>query len=504
MLSATGYGLHRDEFLYLEMGRHLAWGYKEVPPELAVFAALSRWLGGSALAVRLWPALFGAVTVGLVCWLVRELRGGPWAVLAAGLATAVTPIFLVMHHLFQPNFLDVFWWTLYGCLLVRFRHAPQPGLVLLLGVAVGLGMLAKYGTVFYVLALLPIIMISSEWRSWLLSRWGLAATGAALVVLLPNIIWQIQHDWPVAGHMAALRRNQLGHVAASDFLLDQLGMTIPGFLLWLGALVFTLTRTGRPYQFLSLTFIVLILLLLATHGKNYYTAGIYPCLLALGAVAWERWLTITSPNAWRRAVGVVGRIGLLALMPLTVARVLPALVPVLPLPRLATYITALVRDSPQFEGLVRWEDGELHSLPQDVADMRGWPEYASLTARAWARLSPAERANCLIVGSNYGPAGACNWYGAGLGLPPAHSTNGSFSLWWPEPLPDPTAVIYLTEDDEAPDAGAWFRQVEAVGSIRDPYARCRGGRVWLLRGPKPGVGPWVRSRVAETKAGFEG
>lgn len=53
LLTATGYGLHRDEYLYLEMGRHLAWGYKEVPPLLAPLAALSRALGDSAWAVRL-------------------------------------------------------------------------------------------------------------------------------------------------------------------------------------------------------------------------------------------------------------------------------------------------------------------------------------------------------------------------------------------------------------------------------------------------------------------
>ena len=170
LLTATGYGLHRDEFLYLEMSHHLAWGYKEVPPALAPLAALSRWFGESPAFVRLWPALFGAATVGLVGWLVRELRGGWWATLAAGLATAIAPVYLVMHHLFQPSFLEVFWWTLYGCLLVRFRHGPSTHLLVAFGVAVGLGMLAKYGTVFYVLALVPAALLDSVLRPWLWSR----------------------------------------------------------------------------------------------------------------------------------------------------------------------------------------------------------------------------------------------------------------------------------------------------------------------------------------------
>ena len=75
-----------------------------------------------------------------------------------------------MHHLFQPSFLEVFWWTLYGCLLVRFRHGPSTHLLVAFGVAVGLGMLAKYGTVFYVLALVPAALLDSVLRPWLWSR----------------------------------------------------------------------------------------------------------------------------------------------------------------------------------------------------------------------------------------------------------------------------------------------------------------------------------------------
>ena len=154
----------------------------------------------------------------------------------------------------------------------------------------------------------------------------------------------------------------------------------------------------------------------------------------------------------------------------------------------------------------RWEDGELHSLPQDVADMFGWPEYAPLVARAMQKLPPAERASVLLVGDNYGPTGACNWFNRAhhLGLPVCHTTNGSYSLWWPEPLSEPAALFYLMEDDGAPDVVPWFRSAEVVGTIRHPYARSHGGQVWLLRGPKPGFGAWARKQIAAARDGFEG
>lgn len=417
--------------------------------------------------------------------------------LAAGGATAVAPVYLVMHHLFQPNFLDVFFWTLNGYLSVRFRHRPSPTGLAMIGAAIGLGLLAKYSTAFCALSVVTFVMISRELRPWLLSRWGVAAA-LALVIVLPNVGWQAAHDWPVLAHMAALRRNQPGHVAPTDFLLDQLGRILPGVPLWLVGLAFTLTPAGRPYRVLSVPFGLVIGLLLLSHGKNYYAAGLYPPLLALGAVAWERWLPSARWWAW------AGRASLLLLLPLLTWRVFPALVPVLPMPELATYVGRLVHDNPQFAGLVRWEDGELHSLPQDVADMRGWPEYAPLAARAWARLTPAERATpCwwAPTTARRAPAtGTARRWGCRRAIRPT----ARYSLWWPEPLAAPSAIIYLTEADEVPDAAAWFTSTESMGHIRDPFARCRGGRVWLLRGPKPGVGPWVRGRVAEARAGVEG
>lgn len=497
LLTAPGYGLHRDEYLYLDMGRHLAWGYKEIPPLLAPLAALSRALGTSGYAVRLFPALFGAATVGLAGLIVRALRGGWFATLTAGLAVGILPVLLVMHHLFQPNFLDVFCWTLYGYLLVRLIHEQQPRWLLWLGVAMGLGMLAKYSTAFYGLALVPAVLLSPGLRPWLFTRWTTLALGAALLLFLPNLAWQATHHWPVVGHMNKLQETQLGNVNPLDFLLDQVGMTLPGVLLWMAGLAFTFTRAGRPYQVLSLTFVFLIGMMLLTHGKNYYTAGIYPPLIALGAVALERWL------AGQSILKIVGRTTLLFLIPLTVVRLFPVLVPIFPLPQLATYVRKLVRERPQFEGVVRWEDGQLHDLPQDVADMRGWPEYAPLAAKALARLSPAERAHCLLYGDNYGQAGAANWYGPQYGLPVCHSLNGSYSLWMPDSLGPIQAVIYLNEGALDDKMAPRFRHTEIIGVVQDPYARTRGAEVVLYREPIMNFTKLVRQRTIEARDGFE-
>ncbi len=62
LLQHPVYEPHRDEFLYLAEGAHLAWGFMEVPPLLSVFAWLTHMLGDGMFWIKLWPSLFGAAT----------------------------------------------------------------------------------------------------------------------------------------------------------------------------------------------------------------------------------------------------------------------------------------------------------------------------------------------------------------------------------------------------------------------------------------------------------
>ncbi len=59
-------------------------------------------------------------------------------------------------------------------------------------------------------------------------------------------------------------------------------------------------------------------------------------------------------------------------------------------------------------GMLRWEDGKDHALPQDFADMLGWKELAAKTDRVFTRIGDPERT--LVLCDNYGQAGAINFY----------------------------------------------------------------------------------------------
>ena len=70
------YGYLGDELYYLACSRHLAWGYVDQPPLIAMIAwAVRNTLGQSLLALRFLPALAGAVEVVLTALIARELGG---------------------------------------------------------------------------------------------------------------------------------------------------------------------------------------------------------------------------------------------------------------------------------------------------------------------------------------------------------------------------------------------------------------------------------------------
>ncbi|OON67599.1 glycosyltransferase family 39 protein [Hymenobacter sp. CRA2] len=485
LLLSGRYGLHRDEYLYLDMAHHLAWGYKEIPPLLVPFSWLAQAVfGHSVIGVKFFPALFGGLTVLLTGLVAREAGGGRVAQLAAGLGVALGPVYLAMHGLFQPNFLDVFCWTLYGYLLVRFVRRHEPRLLLWLGAAIGLGLLAKYTTAFYVLALLLALLLTPAERPWLLTRWFWGAVGLAALIFLPNLVWQATHNWPVLGHMHTLQETQLTHVSPVNFLVDQLPMTLAGALLWLAGLWFCFTPAGKAYRPLALAYFFVITLLVLSRGKNYYAAAVYPPLMALGAVYLE---------GKSRAV----LLGTLAVGVLLTVPVVPALLPVLSVEQLASYAKKLPVDA-----LTRWEDGKQHNLPQDAADMHGWDEYAPLVQRALAQLPPQERAHCLVYGDNYGQAGALNWYGPALGLPRCYSLNGSNSYWMPRP-DTVSAIVYANEGGPDDNLPRMFGQSAVIGRVRSPYARIQGSEVILYRHPKPEFLGFLRTRIGEAQRGFE-
>src|SRR5678810_1042910 len=81
LLQNNAYEPHRDEFLYLAEGHHLAWGFMEVPPMLSIFAWIIHAFGNGMFWIKLVPSLFGAATFIVAGKIIQSLGGKSFALI---------------------------------------------------------------------------------------------------------------------------------------------------------------------------------------------------------------------------------------------------------------------------------------------------------------------------------------------------------------------------------------------------------------------------------------
>jgi len=482
-LTNSNYEIHRDGFLYIELGKHLHWGYYSVPPSIALFADISRFIfGDTDFGIRFFPAIIGAISLVIIGIMVKEMGGGKMAQFIALLAFLTSPAFLRSNTLFQPVSFNQFYWLLIAFLIFRLIHTERPIYWIWIGIIAGLAFLNKYSVVFYLAAFFISILLTNS-RKWLKTYYPYLSGCIALLLALPNLIWQHQHHWPVIIHMRELAETQLIHVRIDLFLLEQLLMNLPALLIWISGLIFILfTREGKKYRILGLIYILVLLQLIILRGKHYYTLGLYSMLFAFGGYILVRWFH--GRLQFIRYI-IIGLIIILAIF------VLPISLPVMKPDQYVRFMRSIGMEKNQ-----RWEDGRYHELPQDYADMIGWKELTGIVRDAYYSLTPEQREHCTIFANNYGEAGAINFYGQNFGLPNVISFHDSYLYW----APDSIADEYLIKVGESDDLVEMYHDVQIIGRISTPYAREYGVPVYIFKNPKVDVDKYYQERLHQERS----
>ena len=460
---------HRDELLYFSMGQHLAVGYATVPPLIGWVSAVAQSIFGfSVFAARLLPALLSGVMIFLIAGITRELRGSVYAILLASVAFMFAPVGMRPFFLFQPVGFDILFWTLLWYLILKYINTGQDRILWFLGCAAAFGLLNKY-LIGLLLGALVITLFFSRYRQIFTKRAFYAGTGIAILIIMPNLAWQVLSDFPALDHLSELSRSQLVHVDRGIFLAEQLLMPFAASVLTLPGLVFLIKdKKMKPFRFLPFAVIIVVGVLLLLRGKSYYTAGIFPLLISAGAVFWERILHKT----WTK-------FALVSMIPVVTLPVIPMGLPVFGVDGLIRYFQRLEKLG--IDVGRRFEDGSIHSLPQDYADMIGWEELTQIVKKAYEEVRDKE--TCLIYGENYGQAGAVTVIGEKYGLPDAVSFHDSFRFWVPDKFnPDINTLIYIN-DELGSDVESLFSNIRLVGQINDIHAREFGTKVYLCSNP---------------------
>ena len=194
-LTNQGYGFHRDELATLDDARHLAWGFVAYPPLTPFIGRIGLTLfGPSTVGVRFFSGLAQGAALVLTGLMARELGGKRWVVILAGLAVWVAPVSFGQGALFQYVSFDYLWWVLAAYCIIRLLKSVDPHWWLVIGAAIGLGMMTKYTMAFFVIGIIGGVLLTPA-RLYLKSRWLWMGVGLAVLIFLPNLLWQIGHDF---------------------------------------------------------------------------------------------------------------------------------------------------------------------------------------------------------------------------------------------------------------------------------------------------------------------
>ncbi len=451
------YGYFRDELYFLDCGRHLSWGYVDLAPLTGWVSRVLLELGAALPLLRLVSAVAGAALVALTMVLARQLGGGRFAQALAGVAVIVSPIFLAFSSLFSMNVFEPLIWT--GCALV-IVHIVRTGdsrWWLLFGALAGIGLLNKHSMLFFGFAT-AVAIVLTPLRRELGRRWIWLGAGVALLLFLPNVIWQFQNGFPTLEDLRNVRETGKNvEFAPLAFIGQQILIVHPVLLpVWLAGLWFLFMGRGRRFRVIGWIFAVFFTTLLVLKGKAYYVAPIYPLVLAAGGVAFESAIAaLPSARVRRIAQGAV-----FAVVAVSGAALSAIAIPLLSPADLVAYQERI--------GLARskTEVNHVGPLPQMFGDQFGWPELVADVAQIYHALPEDERAAACIFTGNYGEAGAINLFGPSHGLPPAISGHQTHSMWGPG---DCTGEVVITLQIGADDIAGIFDSVEVAGSHFHPW-----------------------------------
>ena len=469
------YGYFRDEFDYMSCGDHLSWGYVDQPPLIPFLIHASRAvLGDSLRAIRFLPAFASSLLVVQTAVLARELGGKRYALLLSAVTALIAPQYLSNGSLLGTNCLEPNLWMGCAYFVILAIKREDPRYWIWFGSVAGLGLEEKYSIALFGCAIVVGLLLT-EHRRVFLNQWIWLGGLAALLVFLPNLLWNIHYHWPfleLMRNIKAERRDVI--LPAGQYFFQQTLLVNPLTApIWIAGLIaFFASARLRPYRVLGWSYLVCYTVFFVVHGKSYYLAPIYPMLLAAGAVVIESAVDRLRLKWLKPAMVVV----LLA----SGAHLAPVVIPVFSPDKFIAYTKYLPFKLPHME-----HSHERAALPQWYADQFGWEEIVAETAVAWNQLSPDERHDCGIFAQDYGQAGAIDFLGRRYGLPPALSGHQTWFLWGPRGYSGNCLIVL---DDDRETLGRLWSHVEYVGTSADnPYALEKQIDVFICRVPKFGT-----------------
>lgn len=439
------YGFHRDELDFIMNARQLDWGYVSYPPITPLFARIGLELFGESLrGLRVLPAIAQGIAMILAGLMARDMGGKRNALVIAAIAVFISPMSLFGGTVMMYFAFDYLWWVLVAFFMVRLLATDDARYWLGIGAGIGLGMMTKYTMGFFVAGLVIAVFLTPA-RKYLKSKWLYLGAALALVIFLPNLIWQYQHDFIAFDYLSAIHTRDVSWGRADEFLPEQLYLTtnplsLPLWTVGLSLCLFSVSM--KRFRALGWMFLVTFALFLVNKGRGYYTGPAYVMLLAAGAVWFEVWFERLGGK--KRQVGY----GLL-----WTTQVIGSVIGVVLMKPIAQINTAL------------WDFST--GVTDDLfTEMVGWQDMTRQVAGIYQSIPESEKPRTVILAGNYGEAGAFDLYGDEYDLP--RVITGTNSMWY-RGYGDPEPETMIVVGFEGEYARHFFKSCEYSGTVTNSY-----------------------------------
>lgn len=440
VLTNGRYGFHRDELQFLSDARHLDWGFVSYPPLTPFVERLSMAVFGlSMVGLRLASVIAQAFAIVVTGRMARDLGGGRLAQVATALGVAFSPLPLFEGTEFQYTTFDYLWWVLIAWFVIRLLKTENPRWWMAIGAAMGVGLETKYAMAFFIAGVLGGMLLTRA-RRYLASPWFWGGMALAVAIFLPNLIWQVRHDFISYHFLQHIHVRDVGEGRAEGFLLHQFIVCANPAVVWLWIPGLVAFLRDRRYRMLAWMYLIPLVLFWAGKGRDYYLAAAYPMLMAMGAVAGAGWVAALRRGG-RLAVEIAFFAGLAACGAYACALIVP-----------------LASSGPLRDFALRHNG--------DLREEIGWNELVRTVASIRDSLPAEQRGNVGVLVGNYGEQGAIEILGPAWHLPPPISlTNSAWLRGYPQPPPTTLIVLGVSQKD----AAQALKSCRVAGHNGNPY-----------------------------------
>lgn len=450
LVATSNSGYHCDELLHIEAGKHLAFGYLDFPPMIGSIAWVQNLFKSDSLYINHIFNYLNSVLIFILCGLTTMKIGGKsLAISLTMLCVLFSPGFAASQYLFLPTAFEQLFWIAFIYFVLSFSRTENYKFIFYAAIVAAIGFLTKYSILFilagFVLSVLIFqFKIIKEKITWI-------SIIAFLLLIMPNVIWQIISDFPVFHHFSELYKTQLDKQSAFKELSALIMFLNPLiFFVWAAALVMLpFKQDFKSFRLPLFTLLFSFIFLLLAKGKSYYFFPVILGLLPFGSVYYER---IFQRRRWLLSLflSLISMVGLV-LLPLGI-----------PLLSLDSYIRTY-KIKPNI-------DNKIPMAFENYYSKENWEKIIKSVDEIYSNLPVEERVRCYIWGRHYSMAGGINLLGSKFNLPPAFSFHSSFYTWVPE-FSNNIVVIALSESNWKKEQWErYFTDVTEMDVIENRFA----------------------------------